>query len=308
MNLFIRTLGFPDMDSKEEKKFIQAGIKQCLDAGFVLKQEMFKRGVIIVRVSPSTGVYIYGRYEGKKFVYEYYFPFVVGSRITDNEEITLERHVDKESYAVICDEIKTGVTLIFFLQNVCDYMDYVAGIKDFKPEMFLPDRKNALSKEPLKNKKTILTALSLGGMILLPIAKPGKDSQVRRDAEDKRRKLIAAAKSGDEDAIESLTLKDIDTYTSISQRILYEDVFTIVDSTFMPCGVECDQYSVIGEILDLEEEINVYTHEKIYIMSLNCNDIVFTMAIAARDLLGEPKIGRRFKGQIWLQGHVRFKD
>ncbi len=308
MNLFIRALGFPEINSKEEKKFIQAGIKQCLDAGFVLKQDVFKRGVIVVRVSPSTGLYIYGRYEGKKFIYEYYFPFVMGSKYTDNDEITLERHLDKESFAVICDEIVTGVTLIFYLQNVCDYLDYVAGRKGFKPEDFNLDAHNAISKESLKNKKTVLTALSLGGMILLPIAKEKKQNPVKQESEEKRRKLIAAAKKGDEDAIESLTLKDIDTYTSISQRIMVEDVFSIVDSTFMPCGVECDQYSVMGEILDLEEEHNDYTGEKIYIMSLNCNDIVFTMAIAAKDLLGEPAVGRRFKGKVWLQGSVKFID
>ncbi len=308
MNLFIRALGFADMDSKEEKKFIQAGIKQCQEAGFVLKQDVFKRGVIIVRVSPSTGLYIYGRYEGKGFIYEYYFPFVVGSRITDNDEITLERHLDKESYAVLCDEIKTGVTLIFYLQNVMDYLDFVASAKGFKPEQFVLDKKNALSQNPLKNKSAVLTALSLGGMILLPIAKSEKNKVVSKEAEDRRRKLIAAAKKGDEEAMESLTLKDIDTYTSISQRILYEDVFSIVDSTFMPCGVECDQYSVIGQILDLEEEENSYTGEKIYIMSLDCNDIIFTMAIAAKNLLGEPAVGRRFKGQVWLQGHVKFRD
>lgn len=308
MNLFMRALGFPDMNSKEEKRFIQAGIKECLETGFVLKQDVFKRGVVIMRISQSTGIYIYGRYEGKRFIYEYHFPFVVGSKVTENDEITLERHVDKESYAVICDEIKTGVTLIFYLQNVCDYLDFVTESKDFKPEKFNPDKKNALSKEPIKNKKAILTALSLGGMILLPIAKNEKHGSIKKDAEDKRRRLIAAAKKGDEDAIESLTLKDIDTYTSISQRIMFEDVFSIVDSTFMPCGVECDQYSVMGEILDLEEEVNRFTGEKLYIMSLDCNDIIFTMAIAAKDLLGEPAVGRRFKGQVWLQGNVKFKD
>ncbi len=30
----------------------------------------------------------------------------------------------------------------------------------------------------------------------------------------------------------------------------------------MPCGVECDQYSVVGEILDLKSDENIYTGEK----------------------------------------------
>ena len=107
--------------------------------------------------------------------------------------------------------------------------------------------------------------------------------------------------------MESLTIEDIDTYTRISQRIINEDVFSIVDSTFMPCGVECDQYSVIGEILELSKEQNIYTGETIYIMTLDCNNMVFTLGINEKHLLGEPLVGRRFKGQIWLQGNVKFK-
>ena len=74
----------------------------------------------------------------------------------------------------------------------------------------------------------------------------------------------------------------------------------------MPCGVECDQYSVVGEILDLKSDENIYTGEKIYIMALECNNMIVSMAINALSLLGEPKVGRRFKGQIWLQGTVKF--
>lgn len=306
MNLYLKALGFSNMDSKEEKRFVQTAARQCVNEGFVLKQEIFKRGVIVVRISPSTGLYIYGRYEGKRFIYEYSFPFVIGNIVTENDEITIERHLDKESFAVICDELRTGVTLIFYLQNIMDYLDYVASTKNFKPDMFNLDRRNIMSKTALKGKQTIMTALSLGGMILLPIKKNDKNNQIKEEADKKRRQLIAAAKNGDEDAIETLTIRDIDMYNKISHRILFEDVFSIVDSTFMPCGVECDQYSVIGEILKLSKEENIYTGETIYIMVLECNDMVITMAINSCDLVGEPAVGRRFKGQIWLQGTVKF--
>ncbi len=306
MNLYLRTLGFSRMDSRQERKFIQSGIKQCMEEGFVLRHDGFSRGVIILQISASTGIYIYGRFEGKRFIYEYYFPFVIGKRSIENDELSVERHVDKESYAVVCDEMLTGTTFIFYLQNVMDYLEYISGNPGFKPEMFLLDRRNSLSKSAIKGKRVSLTALSLGGMILLPINKNVRNSKKNKEAERNRHKLIAAAKNGDEDAIESLTIDDIDMYTQISQRILYEDVFTIVDSTFMPCGVECDQYSVIGEILELSTEDNLFTGEKIYIMVLECNDLIFTMAINREDLVGEPKPGRRFKGQIWLQGAIQF--
>jgi hypothetical protein len=55
----------------------------------------------------------------------------------------------------------------------------------------------------------------------------------------------------------------------------------------MPCGVECDQYQVVGEILELEEEINHYTKETVYIMVIECNNLSMTVAVNKADLLGE---------------------
>ena len=67
-----------------------------------------------------------------------------------------------------------------------------------------------------------------------------------RVASKDRNSLIEAAKSGDEDAMETLTIEDIDLYSKISRRATKEDLYSIIDSCFMPYGVECDQYSVIG--------------------------------------------------------------
>ena len=115
---------------------------------------------------------------------------------------------------------------------------------------------------------------------------------------------MAEAREGNEDAIESLTLEDMDTYSMLSKRIKKEDLFSIVNSTFMPYGIESDQYCVIGEIIDLKETFNFYTKEKIYVMKIECNDMIFNVTINEKDLLGEPAVGRRFKGSIWMQGTV----
>ena len=50
--------------------------------------------------------------------------------------------------------------------------------------------------------------------------------------------------------------------------------------------------------------INKYTNETIYAMNIECNDIVFDICINEKDLIGEPQIGRRFKGKIWMQGSL----
>ena len=87
----------------------------------------------------------------------------------------------------------------------------------------------------------------------------------------------------------------------------HEDIYSISATCFMPCGVECDQYSVIGNITDMELAKNRLTGEEVYRLKLDCNDLTFTVAINKQDLLGEPQIGRRFKGQVWMQGTVQFE-
>ena len=80
--------------------------------------------------------------------------------------------------------------------------------------------------------------------------------------------LLSAARTGDPQAIESLTLDDMDTYSKVSKRLISEDVFTIVDTYIMPYGIECDRYSIMGEILEYRltrNEINKgrYLHYEI---------------------------------------------
>ena len=123
-----------------------------------------------------------------------------------------------------------------------------------------------------------------------------------------RARLLNAARKGDEEAIESLTLDDMDTYTAISKKIQKEDVFSLVDTSFMPYGVECDHYSILAEIIDYSKIKNKITGEKIYLMTLNCNDMIFDMCINQDDLYGEPAVGRRFKGIIWMQGYINFPE
>ena len=82
----------------------------------------------------------------------------------------------------------------------------------------------------------------------------------------------------------------------------------MVDTYFMPYGVECDQYSILGEILDCNKVTNRLTSEKIYQMTVSCNDLIFNLCINEKDLYGEPEIGRRFKGSIWMQGYINFPE
>ena len=120
--------------------------------------------------------------------------------------------------------------------------------KDFKAPEFNPDRKNDIAKLPIKNKKVTLTGLSLGGIIMLPIRKEKKTPRNKKE-ELARKRLIQAAKNGDEDAIESLTIEDIDTYNELSNRVMKEDILIWVSINVTNCsdGVDglCGTLSVV---------------------------------------------------------------
>ena len=290
MHLYLKSIGFPGINSSfRENRFIRKIIKEAIASGQVKYNEDAGIGVIMAGFGRDFGICIKGSYNGRdKFSMEYYYPYLLSDCVSNIEELSIERHADKDSYAIVCDEVKAGVTLIFYLQNIFDYYNYKARSKS------------------ICWRSISLSGLSLSGKILLPIIK--NDRQIQKIKKDAlvRNNLIAAARNGDEEAMENLTIEDLDTYSQISRRIMREDIYSIVDSTFMPYGVECDKYSVIGEILDYSYETNTYTGEEVCIMVLDCNDIIIKTAINQKDLIGEPEVGRRFKGSMWISAQVNF--
>lgn len=292
MHKFLRAIGF----SKLNKEQLEVLFDQILKSPTVRKVATDSEGNEFAEISKEFGEFfgisLRGIYnEDDTFEIEYYYPYLCGKCISTREPAEVEKHAEKESYAGICDEVRIGVTLIFYLQNVVDYL----AVRKNKGYMNLADG-------------VILGALSTEGKILLPVNKTENKVHSQKEKGNERNNLIAAAREGDEDAIENLTLEDIDTYSLLSRRITHEDVLSIVDSYFMPHGIECDQYAVLGKITDFSLLQNHATQENVYCLDILCNDMNFSVCINEKDLLGEPEVGRRFKGNIWMQGSIRYRD
>ena len=289
MHSYLKAVGFSEIKKRAEMKEIILDVIRNYDEKNVVSDHP---DGTFAEFSKSygydCGITVCGQYdEDNRFHVEYYYPFFKGTGITTNEPVTVERHADKESFAGACDDLRIGITLIFYLQNGAKYM-------------------LEKSKGNVLNKPLTLSGLADEGRILLPVLKDKEAVKAERELTKNRNHLIAAARNGDEEAMESLTMEDMDTYSMISQRIVTDDIFSIVDSYFMPYGIECDQYSIMGEILDFMTFKNIITGEEICQLTLDCNDMQFDVCINKNDLLGEPKIGRRFKGIIWLQGQLHY--
>ena len=287
---YLKTVGFSKVKSRKEMQEIIQDVINTYDEKIAV--ENHPDGVFVQyskNYGCDCGITVCGQYdEENEFHVEYTFPFFRGTGITSQEHVVVERHAEKESYAGACDDMRLGVTLIFYLQNPAEYM--------------LEKYKGNMQKEPTLT----ITGLAREGKILFPVQKDKEAVKVERELTKNRNNLIAAARNGDEEAMEDLTMEDMDTYSMISERIVTDDVFTIVDSYFMPHGIECDQYSIMGEIQEYMTFRNILTGEEICQMTIECNDIQFDVCINRQDLTGEPEVGRRFKGLIWLQGQLNF--
>lgn len=290
MHQYLRAVGFSSLETKKQIRELMNDV--IIDPN---RKDYIETGndSILVEYSknycPSCGITLRGEFdETNNLTLDFYYPFAVGEKISTTENISIERHAATDSYAGLTEDYRVGVTLIFYIQNCIELMKI----------------KSEEEMEKLKT-ATCFSALSLGGTIMLPIKKDPRQKEKLMKASADRNKRIMAAKNGDEEAIEQLTLEDIDTYSAVSKRILTDDVFTLVDSYLMPYGVECDKYSILAEIDDFRLETNSLSGEEVYVLNLSCNSLPITLCINKKDLLGEPLVGRRFRGNIWMMGDIR---
>lgn len=292
MHKFLRSIGFSALlEDKDAEFYLQRAVHEKYRSSFV----SYGNGQVVEQyqlpVAPSMGITVVGHRDAEGIFHrDYYFPYMRSYEGVETVEGSLERHAEKETYAGVMEDFTSGITLIYYLCNSLEA--------------------HQLKRMQIKAvpKQVYLTGLSVEGKILLPIEKKAEDEWVKRQHFVEQMKLFEAAKAGDQDALETLTETDMNLMSEVNERIEKEDLYSLVESTFMPTGVECDQYSILGEIVNIRVKSNVYTHENILDLKVRCMDAVFRVCINEKDLLGVPAIGRRFKGNVWMQGEVEFLE
>ncbi len=288
MHSFLPAIGFSNINNRQQlepiyRQILESPTKKIIttissDTNLVQISKDFGSGFGISLIGEMS-------FSGQLSI-EYYFPYVSSSLLTSHLSIYAEKYTDKNAYAGVNNNYNLGMTLIFFISNVADY-----------------EKSRWMNKSNKNITKAFFSGMSNNGTVILNINGENKSNNSKL-GNHKRNKLIEAAKKGDPAAIESLTLEDMDTYNLIGKRTHSEDILSIVKSSFMPVGIETDHYAIIGNILACKEVLNEITKETVYLMDIECNDLTFTIAINKNNLLGEPAPGRRFKGDIWLQGHI----
>lgn len=291
MHEYLGAIGFSELKTRKQLKSLLADVQESYDYEEVRASvedvdfcEYRKEYGENIGISIFGGLDDYGEFEK-----EYYIPYFYGKGITSYADVAVKKHMEKEQYVGICEEPKIGINLIFHLQNIMEY------------------KQKTMFGNIKKNSATItLSGLANEGMILFPIQKTEVEEKLGMEESRNRMLLLSAARDGDKKAIETLTMENMNLYSQVTERLATEDVLSLVDTYFMPYGIECDCYSILGIITNIQETVNDLTEEEIYIFTLDVNELEFDVCIPKHKVFGEPTVGRRFKGNIWLQGRINF--
>ena len=184
---------------------------------------------------------------------DYVMPYVRGMNFLYSDHMRFEKASLEESFQCICDDNSIGILVIFKVINTIDYTILDNGRKNFGEGI---------------NCATI-AGIASSGKIILPIQRDPYDIKQERENRKHRNHMIEAAKNGDVEAMEHLTIDDFDTYNKVASLSKKKDVYSIVTSSFMPDTVESDKYSVLGIIKDYQIMKNKKTEEVSYYISLS---------------------------------------
>ncbi len=323
MHKYLRAVGFSEYVKKSQiDEFFKENLKDENLISTYISGDMRLCGQYNIPVCNGAGISVIGEQEKNQLaLIDFYYPYLKGYDYTLIQECTIERHSDKESYAGIIDDYRMGIALIFYLTNGNVYNSLIKTHK-------ISD---------IKIDKIYLSALSIGGKIILPIdKKPLSKNEfadksklnVEYDYEDYDEDDDYDDENIDDLPMTSRLIGDMDDFSdgiggrAISigigfkvpknsigvqeSRLKNEDLYSIVETSLVPYGIECDKYQIVAEILSVNRKVNTFTGETLVEMRVDTMGLQFNLMINEADLEGEPLPGRRFRGVIWLLGEVEF--
>ncbi len=210
--------------------------------------------------------------------------YVLSDRVLDVCDVEIECIDNIGAHYVICEEKTTSMQMIFWLQNV---VEYLKGKRQHKTCTQIN-----------------IAAIANEGTIILPIEQDEEDEQLEKEEREKIRDIIQLMKDGDEEAKQRLEAEEKELDQQLKERLYQEDFLTIMSRYFIPVTLQDAVYAVLGEIVDIKERENSKTNELMYDFTLNVNDVLMDVVISKKQLVGMPSIGMRFMGTCWLQGKV----
>ena len=139
MHKFLRAAGFSMYQKKKDiEKLLdlletQPSVTKCVQI-----DEETNVCEMRTEIAPGIGLSIVGELnEEGDFEREFYFPYVECAQESSTAECSVQRHMEKETYAGMVDESCVGISLIFYVQNFLDYREKVLK----KGRSFFPSKR-----------------------------------------------------------------------------------------------------------------------------------------------------------------------
>lgn len=290
MHTFLRAVGFSQYKSRKQLEKVYRAILNSPNRKIVTSVSVDTSLIQFEKdFGDSIGLCLIGEFDiNNTLSIEHCFPYIKGESYLQFDRIALNKKSDVEAYLGAGDDYTLDEPVIFYLQNIADYA---------KSKWFNYSNRGFTEVK--------FSALSVNGTIILGVHKdikqPSMGSQLKKLHDD----FPLLSPSETLDTLENITLDHIEATALIASRMRNEDLLSIIDTSLIPSGFEFDQYMVIGTILKVTEATNHFTGELVYNLLVEVTDFIINIAINSIDLQGEPKEGRRFRGEIWLQGHVK---
>ena len=290
MNRYFRAIGFLEDFNREKYEQIvedimfrpdNSVIRTVLNNNHVLVDKLLETG-------NNKGICVRVIKDEKGTMYrESVFPYFKTDHFEEHNNCSFEKKITGEEFLGVYEELNLGENVFFHVLNI--------------------DEAYKKKANPESDCHISISALSIAGNVILPIKKNEHEIEEVRNFNNNRVRLLNMANDGDQNAFATIRRDDILTNVTVSEQIFVNemDIYSVVDSSFIPCGAECDLYSILGEIIDYRKEENRLSGEKIYELDVLVKGVLLKVSIHEKDLLGEPEVGFRFKGTVWLQGFVR---
>lgn len=175
MHNYLRAIGFSNIKTKGQ---IDNLLGEVMTTPNVKSEKIFSVRERFVEMSKEfcdgLGITVRGYYDSKNFFHlENYCPFLLNDKVSIQEEINFNKIIDNNSYNCLCDDMRLGVVLVFYLQNVAEYMSFY----DIK-------------KNETTSFRISLAGLSNEGKIILPITKNNKPLKINDKINNKKKNLI----------------------------------------------------------------------------------------------------------------------
>lgn len=290
MKKFLSSVGFKYIKTSSQLKILMAEVINSSSEKYFYSEPFrpfynYDYACLYKPYGKNIGLTVRGVLDDKDDIKAVDFLAYTKSDLYMNAEFININEGDKENEYFITCEDENDNEIVFYLLNPYYYFT-------------LDNIKDNLSI------KISISGLSVSGKVILPIDKNQKASETEIENFKKRCEIIKKSKKGDEDAINELECNAEQTYNSIYERLKNEDLLSIIETYMMPDSSFNSGYSILGDIINVEEIVNEKTEEKVYCLRVNAISTVFDVFINSKDIIGMPFVGMRFLGNCFLQGYI----